>query len=137
MLFLQRLKERPVDHIDLLTVLQLNCSPHMEFLFLKFRNLLYNFSLEDIVAQIDKCNLNLFVKVITITGLRDGSLQNQFLPGRFLWDISLKISNGTIRSKVVGRFAPKQITGRFTHFHNMHVYLLKIKFGDTVSFIEQ
>ena len=29
----------------------------------------YNFSLEDIVAQIDKCYLNLFVKVITITGI--------------------------------------------------------------------
>ena len=41
----------------------------MEFLFLKFRNLLYNFPLENIVAQIDKCNLNLFVKVITITGI--------------------------------------------------------------------
>ena len=44
----------------------------MEFLFLKFRNLLYNFIiiyLEDIVAQIDKCNLNLFVKVIMITGI--------------------------------------------------------------------
>ena len=69
MLFLKRLKERPVDHIDLLNVLQYNCFPHMEFLFLKFRNLLYNFSLEDIVAQIAKCNLNLFVKVITITGI--------------------------------------------------------------------
>ena len=43
--------------------------------------------------------------------LRDGSLQNQFLPGRFLRDISLKISNGTVRSKEVGRFAPKQIYG--------------------------
>ena len=29
----------------------------------------HNFSLEDIVAQIDKFNLNLFVKVITITGI--------------------------------------------------------------------
>ena len=54
------------------------------------------------------------VKIISITAnrlcfarLRDGSLQNQFLPRRFLRDISLKISNGTVRSKVVGRFAPK------------------------------
>ena len=44
-------------------------------------------------------------------GLRDGSLQNQFLPGRFLRDFSLKISIGTVRSKIVGRFAPKQIYG--------------------------
>ena len=78
-----------------------------------------------------KCNYTHF----TITKdnhekwLRDGSLQNQFLPGRFLRDFSLKISNGTVRSKVVGRFAPKQIYGRFTHFHNIHVYSLKMKFG--------
>ena len=49
-------------------------------------------------------------------GLRDGSLQNQFLPGRILRDISLKISNGTVRSKVVGRFAPKQIYGSIHQF---------------------
>ena len=49
-------------------------------------------------------------------GLRDGSLQNQFLPGRFLRDISLKISNGTVHSKVVGRFAPKQIYGSIHPF---------------------
>ena len=48
--------------------------------------------------------------------LRDGSLQNQFLPGRFLRDISLKISNGTVRSKVVGRFAQKQIYGSIHPF---------------------
>ena len=52
----------------------------------------------------------------SIHGLRDGSLQNQFLPGRFLRDCLLKISNGTVRSKVVGRFAPKQIYGSIHPF---------------------
>ena len=46
-------------------------------------------------------------------------------------------SSGTFRSKFrTGLFAPKwwndslqnKFTGRFTHFHNIHVYLLKIKF---------
>ena len=58
-------------------------------------------------------------------------------------------SSGTFRSKFrTGLFAPKEwddspqnkFTGRFTHFHNIspeHVYSLKIKFGDTISFLEQ
>ena len=54
-------------------------------------------------------------------------------PGHFAQnferDCSLQ-SSGTFRSKT-------KFTGRFTHFHNTHVYSLKIKFGDTVSFLEQ
>ena len=69
--------------------------------------------------------------------LRDGSLQTSS---------SRDDSSGTFRSKFrTGLFAPKKwddshqskFTGRFTHFHNIHVYSLKIKFGDTVKLLEQ
>ena len=59
-------------------------------------------------------------------GLRDGSLKNQFLPGRFLRDSSLNFSNGTVRPKKVGQFAQNNFSGRFTHFvfnnHFKHVF---------------
>ena len=41
--------------------------------------------------------------------LRNDSHKNQFLLGRFDWDGSHKISNGTVRTKLVGRFAQNLI----------------------------
>ena len=41
--------------------------------------------------------------------LRDDSHKNQFLLGRFDWDGSHKISNGTVRTTLLGRFAQNLI----------------------------
>ena len=53
--------------------------------------------------------LKFYSPQLDINRLRDDSHKNQFLLGRFDWDGSHKISNGTVRTTLLGRFAQNLI----------------------------
>ena len=62
------------------------------------------------------------VTVNIIKRLRDDSHKNQFLLGRFDWDGSHKISNGTVRTTLLGRFAQNLI-----YWDNSPILTFKMK----------